>query len=308
MIEVRFHGRGGQGAVTAAELLARAAIAEGKYAQGFPNFGPERRGAPVTAFLRVSDDPILLREKIYSPDVVVVLDASLIGLVDVCEGMKPGGTLLVNTPETDSDRLAALGKDLRIAVVDAGRIALETLGVPITNTAIIGALVRATGLTKTESLDGPMQNRFGRLAEKNLAALARAHGETKILREPENASGDASDTDNPASPAGDNSAEDYEAFLKNEALLPWQQVQTGCDIDRPGSSAEFFTGNWRTTGLPVVEKEKCVKCGLCWILCPENAWVKDAEGTYDLDPRYCKGCGVCAEECLKGIIEMKEEK
>ena len=97
MIEMRWHGRGGQGAVTSVELLALAAIEEGKYAQGFPSFGPERRGAPVAAFNRVDDKRIKVRSGIYRPDVVVVLDEGLIGLVDVAEGLKPGGILIVNT-------------------------------------------------------------------------------------------------------------------------------------------------------------------------------------------------------------------
>ena len=97
MIEVRFHGRGGQGAVTSAELMALAAIAEGKYAQAFPSFGPERRGAPVQAFLRISDTPIRLREKIYEPDVVLVLDPSLLATANVKAGLKPGGTLMANS-------------------------------------------------------------------------------------------------------------------------------------------------------------------------------------------------------------------
>ena len=97
MIEVRIHGRGGQGAVTSAELIALAAIEEGKYAQGFPSFGPERRGAPVIAFARVNDKPIRLRPKIYQPDVAVVLDPSLLKIVDPSQGLKPGGLLIINT-------------------------------------------------------------------------------------------------------------------------------------------------------------------------------------------------------------------
>jgi pyruvate ferredoxin oxidoreductase gamma subunit len=97
MIEVRFHGRGGQGAVTSAELVALAAIEEGKFAQGFPSFGPERRGAPVVSFARVDDKPIRLRSKIYQPDVAVVLDPSLLKILDPSQGLKPGGLLIINT-------------------------------------------------------------------------------------------------------------------------------------------------------------------------------------------------------------------
>ena len=129
MIEVGFHGRGGQGAVTAAELLAQAAISEGKYAQGFPNFGPERRGAPVMAFFRVSDAPIYLREKIDTPDLVVVLDDSLLDMVDVCEGLKPGGMLVVNIPESRRDKLEKYTDRFQLACVDADLVHRHDPGV-----------------------------------------------------------------------------------------------------------------------------------------------------------------------------------
>src|SRR5512137_1335647 len=103
MIEVRWHGRGGQGAVTSVELLAQAAIGVGKYAQGFPSFGPERRGAPVAAFSRIDDKKIKVRSGIYKPDVVIVLDSSLIGLVNVTDGLKPDGVLIVNTARTPQE-------------------------------------------------------------------------------------------------------------------------------------------------------------------------------------------------------------
>jgi len=120
MIEVRWHGRGGQGAVTSVELLALAAIEEGKYAQGFPAFGPERRGAPVMAYNRVSEKPIKIRSGIYHPDVVVVLDPSLIGLVNVTEGLKPGGLLVVNTAKPEKEIREKLNYAGRLATVGAG--------------------------------------------------------------------------------------------------------------------------------------------------------------------------------------------
>ena len=181
MLEIRWHGRGGQGAVTSVELLALSAIEEGKYAQGFPSFGPERRGAPVTAFNRVDDRQIKIRSGIYHPDVVVVLDESLVALVKVTEGLKPTGILLVNTTKT----LAELKKNIRfegrIATCDATGIAREELGVPITNTTMLGALVKLTGAVKIESLDAPIKERFGRIAPKNQAAAKRAYKEVRII-------------------------------------------------------------------------------------------------------------------------------
>jgi len=287
MIEARLHGRGGQGAVTAAELVAQAAIAEGKYAQGFPSFGPERRGAPVTAYLRVSDKPISLREPVNSPDVAVVLDNSLIGLVDVTEGLVPGGTLLVNLPLDQQDSLSEFKGKHRLVLVEATGIALQELGVPITNTAIIGALIKAMGLCDLASLEEPLAKRFGKLAPKNLAALKRAYEECLIIEAD-------------AAPAGKT-----QPGFKIEAQKPWQELALGGDIESPGSSRDFVTGNWRTAGYPETDTGQCIKCGVCWVVCPDMAYSQNDEGFYDWISRYCKGCGVCAEECPKGAIEMK---
>lgn len=181
MIEIRFHGRGGQGAVTSAELLALAAIEEGKYAQAFPSFGPERRGAPVVAFCRIDDQPIRIRANIYEPDIVVVLDASLLKIVNVASGLKPDG--LVVTTSSDSPEAV---KDLlkiknRIGVVDAIKIAREILGLPITNTTMLGSLVKTAGLVNKEAFYPPFKERFGRIAEKNIVAFEKAYQETVIV-------------------------------------------------------------------------------------------------------------------------------
>lgn len=178
MIEVRIHGRGGQGAVTSAELLAMSAIEEGKYAQAFPSFGPERRGAPVTAFLRVDSKPIRLREKVYEPNVVVVLDPTVMSITKVNEGLKDGGIIVVNSSRSAADLRTEFGFTHKLAVVDASHIALETLGVPITNTVMLGALVKATGIIKHESMNGPLTHRFGPIAPKNQKAYERAFTET----------------------------------------------------------------------------------------------------------------------------------
>lgn len=180
MIEVRFHGRGGQGAVTSAELMALAAIEEGKYAQAFPSFGPERRGAPLQAYLRISDQPIRLREKIYEPDVVLVLDPALLATGGVKVGLKPGGTLVANSSKSIEAVRGECGFAGRTAIVDATKIAEEELGVPITNTTMLGALLKATDLIELASIKGPLDHRFGKIAEKNWKALNRAYAETII--------------------------------------------------------------------------------------------------------------------------------
>ncbi len=181
LIEIRWHGRGGQGAVTSAELLARAAINEGKYAQAFPTFGTERRGAPVTAFTRISGEkPIRIRAGITDPDIIIVFDPTLLNIMNVSEGLKDGGIAVINSPKSIEDLKADFGGNWRLAVVNASRIAREVLKVNIVNTTMIGALVKVTGVVKLESLLDPVQERFGRLAERNINAMKSAIEETVI--------------------------------------------------------------------------------------------------------------------------------
>lgn len=166
--------------MTSAELLALAAIAEGKVAQSIPAFGPERRGAPVLAFARISKNkPIRVRTPVTKPNVVVVLDPGLLSVIDVTEGMKEGGQLVINSSRPAEELRVEFGLgDYAIALVDATTIAREVIGLPITNTTMVGALVRATGAVDLESLVEPFRERFGRLADKNLAAMRRAYDET----------------------------------------------------------------------------------------------------------------------------------
>lgn len=181
LIEIRWHGRGGQGAVTSTELVAQAAINEGKFAQAFPSFGPERRGAPVLAFVRIdSKEPIRIRAGITEPDVVVVLDPGLLSIVNVTAGLKKDGILIINTKKSFKDIESELKIKQKIATVDATKIARELLGVPIVNTSMVGALIRATGVLKLESLIEPLQHRFGRLAERNINAMKKAYEETLV--------------------------------------------------------------------------------------------------------------------------------
>jgi len=176
MIEVRFHGRGGQGAVTAARLLAEAAFLEGKHCQAFPFFGAERRGAPVLAFTRVDSRPIRLRTQVYEPNHVVVLDPTLLDAVNVAAGLKRGGTIVLNA------KAAPKGLVGKIAVVDATGIASEHLGAPITNTAMLGAFAKATKLVSLDSVIKAIEGYFkGKLVEKNVMAVKAAYEKTAVL-------------------------------------------------------------------------------------------------------------------------------
>ena len=175
--EIRIHGRGGQGGVTAAELLARAAFKEGKWVQSFPFFGAERRGAPVKAFARLSDEPILVRSQIYNPDYVIVLDSGLLDLVDVTEGLKENGIVIVNTQKKPEELNL---KKCRIATVDATGIALElqlvVAGLPVLNTTMLGAFAKATGEIKLESVVEVVRQMWsGPAGEKNAKGTALAY-------------------------------------------------------------------------------------------------------------------------------------
>jgi 2-oxoacid:acceptor oxidoreductase gamma subunit (pyruvate/2-ketoisovalerate family) len=180
--ELRIHGRGGQGAVIASKLLASALFFEGKAVQSFPAFGVERRGAPVTAFLRFSDGPIWLRCEVSAPDDLIVLDPTLIGAIDVTGGLKPGGNILINS-EREPGEYAELAKRFRVATVDASAIArthgLGSKTQPIVNTAILGAFASFLGLVKLDSVCRAIREDIPR-AEANIAAASEAAAQLRV--------------------------------------------------------------------------------------------------------------------------------
>lgn len=175
MIEIRFHGRGGQGVVTAAEILAKAAFEDGKYCQAFPFFGAERKGAPIVAFSRINDKPIRKRYQIYNPDYVIVLDDALLKAVDVLSGLKEGGKVIINTKED-----VTLGDNIDSYNIDATGIALDILGVPIVNTVMLGAFASATGEITLDSILKITKETFpGKIGEKNAEAAKIAFEQIK---------------------------------------------------------------------------------------------------------------------------------
>lgn len=179
VLETRWHGRGGMGTVTSTELLARAAISQGKYSQSFPSFGPERRGAPVQAFLRISDEPIRIRTNVYEPDIVIIVDPLLMQTQDMTVGLKPGGKILINTTKSFEEMKSKFG-NWEIAVVNAKEIALETIKLPITNTALMGAFAKFTGAVDISFIEEQIKERFGSRAGANIEAMKRAIEEVKI--------------------------------------------------------------------------------------------------------------------------------
>jgi pyruvate ferredoxin oxidoreductase gamma subunit len=180
MMEICIYGRGGQGGVTLAELVAHAAIQGGKHAQSMPSFGPERRGAPVLAFLRVNEtERIKIRTEVAEPDALVVLDPGLLHIGDVVSRLKKDGIAVVNTKKSHAEMKSEIDAE-RLATVDAMSIAREILGLPIVNTTMLGALIKATGIVTLESLEEPMKERFGKVATKNIEAMKKAYEVTVV--------------------------------------------------------------------------------------------------------------------------------
>jgi pyruvate ferredoxin oxidoreductase gamma subunit len=187
LMEIRWHGRGGQGAKTAALLLGDAALGEGKFIQAFPEYGPERMGAPVQAFNRISASPITLHCHVTSPQVVVVLDPTLIGPVDITAGLPDDGVLIINSPESPAAYRKKLNlKGRKLFTVDASKISVETIGRDIPNTPLMGALVKVTGLIDFKRMladtKGKLEKKFRNrpeVIEGNLKAIERAYQEVK---------------------------------------------------------------------------------------------------------------------------------
>lgn len=189
MIEIRWHGRGGQGAKTASLLLADAAFNTGKYIQGFPEYGPERMGAPITAYNRISDTPITIHSNIYEPDYVVVVDDTLLDVVDVTAGLKESGAIVINTTKSAEEIKDKL-KDFKgeIYTIDARKISLETLGKYFPNTPMLAAIVKVSKVMTDEELlndmEGSFKHKFAKkpeVIEGNMNALKVALNEVKKI-------------------------------------------------------------------------------------------------------------------------------
>jgi 2-oxoacid:acceptor oxidoreductase gamma subunit (pyruvate/2-ketoisovalerate family) len=179
MVEIRFHGRGGQGTVVASKILADAIAKEGNWVQAYPEFGVERRGSPVVAFIRIDNKPIYDKSRIYAPDHVVVVDPTLVEAIDITEGLKPGGTIIINS-DRKPEGFAFHGR-FQVRTVNATEIAVKhklgTLAAPIVNTAIAGAVIKILGLTKPESLAAAIREGITIKPEDNVQAAEEAYAQ-----------------------------------------------------------------------------------------------------------------------------------
>ncbi len=187
MLEIRWHGRGGQGTKTASLLLAEAAFEIGKQIQGFPEYGPERMGAPITSYNRISDTKIRIHSNIYEPDFVVVVDETLLKDIDVTAGLKEAGGIIINTEKTASEvRPLLKGYAGKVYTVDARKISMETLGKYFPNTPMLGGIVKITGIMEEDDFFSAMNNLFTRkfvhkpeMVKGNVEALSKAYKEVK---------------------------------------------------------------------------------------------------------------------------------
>jgi len=271
MIELRIHGRGGQGVVTASRLLAEAFHHDGKYTQSIPMYGTERRGAPLTAFVRVDDVRVRERDLVHEPDIVVCLDPLISKRRGIMAGLKSGGLLLLNYPHPPEE--VQVTGDFKVATVDATKIALEVLKRPITNTAILGAFSKVTGLLKLESIEKAIMQRFpGRIGEMNIATVRRSYEEASMP-----------------------------VLLKaEEGPAPEEEP-----VATMGYGVLESVAGWRAF-RPEIDLDKCTGCRLCWIYCPETAisWIEDKP---EIEYRKCKGCGICVNECPVKAIAFERE-
>ena len=289
MKEIVFYARGGQGAVTAAAVLVAALAKEGKYAQAFPFFGGERRGAPVKAYLRIDDKPILTRGQIYQPDCIIVLDTKLPAMMNVMDGLKPGGIAVFNTSLSPAE--LKLNVQLsKIGTVDANQIADSIFGsmaIPFTNFAMLGAFAATTGWVGLDAIIEASYSKFsGKTARNNEKSTRMAYEATKVFS--------------------------MEFAGKTEAIAQKELVARKIKLDLyPGmiinKASNARTGSWRTR-KPVLVDGKCNFCGLCATLCPEGVLIATKEAGWVPDLTQCKGCGICANECPRDAIEMVLER
>lgn len=293
MGEIRLHGRGGQGTVIAAEMLANAFVLGGKYASVFPSFGVERRGSAVMAFARYGETPIRERTRVYRPDILLIMDQSLTESRSQYDGFKPGGIIIANTKHAQTIIDLKLNQQI-LAVVDGVSIALEETGTAITNTCMLGAFAKATGLVRLDDLKEALTLYFqGKLLTKNISSLERGFAEVEVARFTPTKTAEREE-----------GPHDVPVTIKSpEITTPFAAAWA----DANKKLVTVHTGDWRYR-RPELDRSPCRLCGWCSIYCPVGCMKPGDDGYYRPDLNYCKGCGVCANMCPAHAIKMTAEE
>jgi 2-oxoacid:acceptor oxidoreductase gamma subunit (pyruvate/2-ketoisovalerate family)/2-oxoacid:acceptor oxidoreductase delta subunit (pyruvate/2-ketoisovalerate family) len=285
--EIRFHGRGGQGIVLASEMVVHAAMFDGLYATALPSFGVERRGSPVAAFVRINDRPIREKTQIYSPNCIVIADATLLGGSEVFDGIREGTVMVLNSNK-EVETLGLPGAITKLAILDATDIGIETLGIPVTNTALVGAFAKATGWVRLPSMFEGIRAVMGEeLAEKNIEAARWAAQKVRIFEIAGRTAG------------GGQPRPDKRPRIGGR-LRPGQVMPCGREL------IITETGEWRSE-RPILDNGRCHFCGQCRLICPCFC-IHEQESAFRIDLKFCKGCGLCASQCEFGAIHMEREQ
>lgn len=295
MLRVRFHGRGGQGAKVASRILGTTAFLEGYYAQDFPLYGAERRGAPIAAFTRISKEPVLERGVIAEPDIVIVMDETLLDdpLASPLSGVKEGSIVFINTTHSNAEVKARYKIAAQVITLDLTKIGLEMLERAVLSTLAGGVASKLTGLGE-DSLKKSVEKETSEiitdraLIEKNIEAAIYCFNAIEPVR------------------AGFNPAP---AIFKGSPVMsvPFEPATVSApSINTAGNTPLRKTGNWRLF-KPVWDYEKCTKCMACVARCPDGCIAVNEDCFPCTDYENCKGCMICAEECpVKAIIAERE--
>lgn len=281
----------------AAQTLADAAVRIGFKAHAFPYFGAERRGAPVEAYARIDSARIRTKSQVYEPDLLVIMDASLLELDNLAAGLRPGGKVVMNTVQRPEEVDLGAGVDAICGTVDASSIALETLKMPVVNTAMLGAIAKVWDVIPMDAIVEAIEDRFGsklgrRAGMLNAEAARRAYDAAIVGR-----------------------TVGHREYAKERRWLPvWDEMPIGASLKRtnhdgedvgPASTYQHHTGQWKWS-TPRYKKDKCIKCLRCWWSCPDAAIVRQDDDYMRWDLEYCKGCGICADICPVDAIDMMQ--
>jgi len=292
MIRVRFHGRGGQGAKTASRILGTAAFNEGLNVQDSPVYGSERRGAPVAAFTRISDGEILERGFIFEPDVVIVIDDTLLSdlVARPLEGLRPGGIAFVNSPKPE-EQMAGGRSDIKLVTQDLTTHVIQSLGKPLLSVVSACVAARLVSVVSEEAVLSAVESELSDLGIKEeligqnleLAKWAYHSVEPQTLETRE--------------------------LPSKRTLVPLEVVistEGSQDIVSVGNSQLRKTGNWRIF-RPVIDYKRCTTCMICFAYCPESAIVLGEDKKLAIEYENCKGCLICYKECPPKAIAFERE-